>query len=249
MESKGYVQRRPVIWAVSFCIAAILFTVVFGGLRLRPTGFRGWQTLLPAGVVALTVLLGFVWQYRVRTARRWKAVLDSYAEREIARARRREAVPIVVKADDRNSNSLQSLKDRLAGELSDLAYPVILRQGIQGFSIDVELVIWKAIDGTLHELLQPLLARSALTPPASGIVLARLAQSVYRVVQRRGFRGTFADVEFGLWDAFHAKNLPGHTLDRLHALFRRAREDSEARRARPHTARADSTWRLHHANE
>ena len=232
MESKGCVQRRPVIWVVSFCIAAAFSPLVFGGLRLRPTGVGGWQALLPAGAVALTMLLGFVWQYCVRAARRWRAVLDAYAEREIARERRREARPITVETDNGHSVSLQTLKDRVAGELTDLAYPVILRQGIEGFSVDVELAIWKAIDGTLQEILQPLLARSAPTPPASGIVLARLTKAVYQVV-RRGFRGTFADVEFGLWDAFHARNLPGRAHDLLQALFRKAREASEARRARP----------------
>jgi hypothetical protein len=232
MENKGCVQRWSVIWVVSFYIAAAFFPLIFGGLRLRPTGVRGWQALLPAGVVALTMLLGFVWQYRVRAARRWKAVLDAYAEREIARDRRREARPITVEAESRHSTSLRSLKDRLVGELTDLAYPVVLRQGIEGFSVDVELAVWKAIDTTLQEMLQPLLARSAPTPPASGVVLARLTKAVYQVV-RRGFRGTFADVELGLWDAFRAGNLPGHAPDLLHALFRKAREASEARRARP----------------
>jgi len=232
MENKWCVQRRPMIWAVSLCIAAAFFPLIFGGLRLRPTGVRGWQALLPAVVVALTVLLGLVWQNRFRAARRWKAVLDAYAEREIARDRGREVLPITIEAASGLSASLQTLKDRLAGELTDLAYPVVLRQGIEGFSVDVELAIWKAIDGTLQEILQPLLARSAPTPPASGIVLARLTKAVYQVV-RRGFRGTFADVEFGLWDAFHARNLPGRAHDLLQALFRKAREASEARRARP----------------
>jgi hypothetical protein len=230
MENKRCEQQRPVIWAVSFCIVATLSPAVFGGLRSRPTGVEGWQALLPAGVVALTVLLGLVWQHRVSAARRWKAVLDAYAEREIARDRRRQVLPIAVEANGRNSDSLQTLKDRLAEELTDLAYPVVLRQGVKGFSVDVELVIWKAIDDTLQEMLQPFLARSAQTPPVSGIVLARLAKAVYQAALCRGFRGTFADVEFGLWDAFHARNLPGHARDLLHALFRRAKEASEARR-------------------
>jgi hypothetical protein len=121
------------------------------------------------------------------------------------------------------------LKDRLAEELTDLAYPVVLRQGIEGFSVDVELAIWKAIDGNLQEMLQSLLARSAPTPPAAGIVLARLTEAVYQVMLGRGFRGTFVDVKLGLWDAFHARNLPGRARDLLQALFRRAREASEAR--------------------
>src|SRR4029077_7306357 len=34
-------------------------------------------------------------------------------------------------------------KDHLAGELTELVYPVILRQGVKGPSIDVVLDIWK----------------------------------------------------------------------------------------------------------
>src|SRR5262249_25114277 len=149
----------------------------------------------------LTMLLGFVWQHRVRATRRWRAVLDAYAERELARDRHREALPIMIETDRRHSAAVQTLKDRLVGELTDLAYPVVLRQGVEGFSVDGELAIWKAIDGTLQEILQSLLARSVHTPPASGIVLARLAETVYQVVRHRGFRGTFADVELGVWDA------------------------------------------------
>jgi hypothetical protein len=237
MENEGCVQRRTrsLIWGVGFCIAAALSTVVFGGLRLRPMDVRGWQALLPAVVVALTVLLGFVWQYRVRAAGRWKTALDAYAERDIARDRRREAPPTTAEADGRNSNSFKILKDRLAGELTDLAYPVVLRQGVKGLSVEVELAIWKAIDGTLQEMLQPLLAETAQTPPAAGIVLARLTKAVYQVALRRGFRGTFADVEFGLWDAFHTGSFPRHAKDLLRTLFRRAREALEARPAQSPT--------------
>jgi hypothetical protein len=205
----------PVIWPVGFCIAAVVSTGVFGRLRLRPTDVRGWQALLPAVIVALTVLLGFVWQYRIRAARRWKAALDAYAEREIDRNRRREASPTAVEAKGRNSDAFKTLKDRLAGELTDLSYPVILRQGVKRSSVDVELAIWKAIDGTLQEMLQPRVARAAQTPPAWGIVLARITKVVYQVARRHGFPGTLADVEFGLWDAFHAGNFPKRAKDLL----------------------------------
>jgi len=43
---------------------------------------------LACAVVALLAFLQFVWLYRARSARRWKAALDSYAEREIDRDRR-----------------------------------------------------------------------------------------------------------------------------------------------------------------
>lgn len=48
------------------------------------------QVLLAAMVLALTVVLGTVWHSRDRAARRLHAALEAYAEREIARTRRRQ---------------------------------------------------------------------------------------------------------------------------------------------------------------
>jgi hypothetical protein len=177
--------------------------------------------LFSAAAVALTALRQLVWLYRVRFTRRWKAILDAYAEREISRNRYRVAAPSTVQADRRNSISLKSLKDSLVAELTDLAYPVVLRQGVKGLSVDVELSIWKAIDGALQEMLQRLRFGTAQTAPASGVVLARLTRVVYQAALRHGFRGTFADVEFGLWDAFHSGNFPSRAKDLLRTLVQK----------------------------
>jgi hypothetical protein len=230
MENQGSVQRRTrsLILGIGFWIAAALSIVGFGMLRCRPMDFRGCQALLTTVVVAMIVLLWFVWQHRVRAVARWKTILDTYAEREIARDRRRQAPATWIEPDGRNSTSFKTLKDRLVGELTDRAYPIVLRQGVMGLSVDVELAVWKAIDGTLQEMLKPFLAGTAQTPPASGIVLARLTKAVYQVAQRRGFRGSFADVEFGLWDAFHTGSFPGYAKEQLRIIFRKASEALEA---------------------
>jgi hypothetical protein len=102
-----------------------------------------------------------------------------------------------------NPIALTAAKDRLAGELTELAYPVALRQGVKGFSVDVELEIWKAIETALQRTPEPLLAMADRSPVADD-VLARAADAVYRVALRRGFRGAFLDLELGLWDAVHA---------------------------------------------
>jgi hypothetical protein len=57
------------------------------GHWLRLADGRGWQLLFPAVVVALVLLVQLAWQYRTRSLRRWKAALDAYAAREIARER------------------------------------------------------------------------------------------------------------------------------------------------------------------
>jgi hypothetical protein len=63
------------------------------GPWVRPATGRGWPVLLAVAAVALLVLLPTLWLYRARTTRRWKASLDAYGEREIARARYRKAPP------------------------------------------------------------------------------------------------------------------------------------------------------------
>jgi hypothetical protein len=227
MEIKKFGQRSPVVWFVNVPIVATLVTVVVGWPWLRRTSAWSYHALLPAVVVGSTVFLCFVWQSRVRAARRWNAILNAYAEREMGRHRRR-GVPTTVAVDGRNSQTAQTLKDRLAEELTELAYPVILQQGVQAFSVDVELAIWKAIDGTLQEMLQPMRGKTVQTPPVWGIVLRQLTKTVYQTVRRHEFQGTFRDVEFGLWDAFHSEDFRGHAGDRLPAFFRRTWEAFEA---------------------
>jgi hypothetical protein len=49
--------------------------------------------LVGAGALVCTAILGIVWLSRVRAARRFSAVMDAYAEREIDRERRRDGPP------------------------------------------------------------------------------------------------------------------------------------------------------------
>ena len=74
-------------------LATVLSVGVMIGPWFRPANGRGWQVLLAVAANALIVLL-FVWLYRARSTRRWRAALDAYAVREIARDRRRKAPPL-----------------------------------------------------------------------------------------------------------------------------------------------------------
>jgi len=51
------------------------------------------QALLEVAALALLALLPTLRLHRARSARRWRAALDAYAVREIARGRRRTAPP------------------------------------------------------------------------------------------------------------------------------------------------------------
>jgi len=59
-----------------------------GAIWLPLADGRGAPAFVAASVLALAVVLGIIWRSRAHTARRWKAALDAYAVREIARARR-----------------------------------------------------------------------------------------------------------------------------------------------------------------
>ena len=72
----------------------VLSLAAIGGPWFRPVDGGDWQALLATAVVALIALLGIVWLSRARSTRRWKAVLDAYAAREIAHDRRRKAPPL-----------------------------------------------------------------------------------------------------------------------------------------------------------
>ena len=75
-------------------LANVLSFGVSIGPWFRPADGRGWHVLLAAGAVALLALFQVVWSYRARSTRRWKAALDAYAAREIARDRSRKAPPL-----------------------------------------------------------------------------------------------------------------------------------------------------------
>jgi len=79
--------------------------------------------------------------------------------------------------------------EEFAGELAEAAYPVALRHGVKGSSVDVELDVWKALRNALRNR------------PASQEAPAELAQAAYQVALRRGFSGSFIDVELDLWKA------------------------------------------------
>jgi hypothetical protein len=62
-----------------------------GGVWLWLAGAERVQTLLAAATFGAAVLGTVWWEYRARAVRRWRAVVDAYANREITRAQRRSA--------------------------------------------------------------------------------------------------------------------------------------------------------------
>jgi hypothetical protein len=94
----GYRKPTSSIWPATSAVAVVIAGGVCGGLWLRPTDGRAWQTLLPAAILAVTTVLVIAWQSRARARRRWKAALNAFAEEEITRARYRKAPKEVQKS-------------------------------------------------------------------------------------------------------------------------------------------------------
>lgn len=80
-------RRRPVslVWP-----AALLGAGGAAGLWLWLAQRDSVQVSLASGALALTVVLGIIWQSRARSARRFQAALDAYVARELGRAPRRK---------------------------------------------------------------------------------------------------------------------------------------------------------------
>jgi hypothetical protein len=80
----NWIGRTPLslIWPAAFLVAAGAV-----GSWLWLARGDGLQVLLAGTALAVLVVLGPVWRWRARSARRWNAVVDAYAEREIARLR------------------------------------------------------------------------------------------------------------------------------------------------------------------
>lgn len=68
---------------------ALLAAAGAGGLGLWMTQGASLPLRSAAGLAVLAALLAAAWRYRLRAARRHVAILDTYAERELARAERR----------------------------------------------------------------------------------------------------------------------------------------------------------------
>jgi hypothetical protein len=94
--------------------------------------------------------------------------------------------------------------ESLAAELTNVAYPVLLGGGLAGSWVELELGLWKAIDGTLHKWLRELPPRSSVDDAASWRknLVAGLVHSTLYVLKQQGGHKPPSSVESGLQQAF-----------------------------------------------
>jgi uncharacterized RmlC-like cupin family protein len=88
-RKNNQVNRHQLISLALLAVSAVAALVggVFGELWLSHA-VRGWPVIMLAAILAVVAVLDLVWARHARTARRL-AVLDAYAQREIARGRAR----------------------------------------------------------------------------------------------------------------------------------------------------------------
>jgi hypothetical protein len=89
MNNPAAHPRSPSLpWLAVSYGAAALVAASCGILWLLSAAGPASQLLLAAAILTPLAVLGFVWLIRLRSTRRLSAILDIYAEREIARSRR-----------------------------------------------------------------------------------------------------------------------------------------------------------------
>jgi hypothetical protein len=97
-----------------------------------------------------------------------------------------------------------TLLEDFAAELTSAAYPLALRQGIRGSWIEVELGLWKALAETFRK-------RAGDWPPTGSpgefktwlrVLLADLTESAFCVAVKHGSKGSFRELELGMYRAF-----------------------------------------------
>ena len=87
-----------------------------------------------------------------------------------------------------------------AADLTDAAYSVVLRHGIVGSWINLQLDVWKVLAASITET-----ARPASRTPSAGefyawreMFLSELTDAAYRTALHHGLQGPFLDVELDL---------------------------------------------------
>jgi hypothetical protein len=86
----------------------------------------------------------------------------------------------------------QKLLEECAAELTEAAFPVAANHGMHGYSVDLELQVWKAIEKALNK---------ENLRPGRDEVLAHASDAIYRVALANGLDGPFLDLELELWHA------------------------------------------------
>jgi hypothetical protein len=81
-------------------------------------------------------------------------------------------------------------RDAFVADLTEAAFEVVSRHGVEGSSVDHEVELWKALGRVVRG-----------RPQGRKGLVAELTDAAYRVALGHGFREPFVDVELDLWQA------------------------------------------------
>lgn len=101
-------------------------------------------------------------------------------------------------------------REQLVADLTEAALGILARHEVGGYSVDLEVDLWKKLDASVGGLPEP----AALTAWRE-CCLAAIARAVYEV--EHGLGESILDVELSLWtelDAWFARAVPGLPLAR-----------------------------------
>lgn len=98
------------------------------------------------------------------------------------------------------TNDTATLLAVFAADLADAAYAVVLRHGIGGSWIDVQLEVWRALAETIRETDWQTVDANSLAEFAvwREALLSRATEAAYRTALRHELQGPFVDVELDL---------------------------------------------------
>jgi hypothetical protein len=100
----------------------------------------------------------------------------------------------------RTAEYAESFPELLAAELTIAAYPIALRHGVGDAWVELEINLWMVLAEAVRKWQrQP--PRCAW-PGTVESLLAELTDAAYRSALKFGPRGSFLEMELGLYDAF-----------------------------------------------
>jgi membrane protein YdbS with pleckstrin-like domain len=79
-------RGMPIAWSAVFRAVRLLIFGLIGWLLFVSAADSAWRAVALAAVVAVAALVGITWYLSaVRADRRWRAALDAYANKELAK--------------------------------------------------------------------------------------------------------------------------------------------------------------------
>jgi len=94
------------------------------------------------------------------------------------------------------------VSDDCVATLTEAALEVALRQGVNQPSVDLEIALWRALQSAAGAAEPRMLGGSDGLRTDRKSFLATLTDAAYRTALVSGLRGSFIDLEIGLWNAF-----------------------------------------------